>query len=227
MLVNFVRISGNKKTGPMPVSTTERSSCPRSCALYNNGCYAENAPLRWHWDSKKNKISWDEFCGKVKRLRRGELWRHNQAGDLPGDSDMIDVDKLSQLVEANKHSGAHGFTFTHKPVGLDGGEKLFNAQVIYASNKNGFTINLSADDLDHADRLYDVGAGPVAVVLPSDSPKHLKTPKGRHVIVCPAEGSDIQCIDCGLCAKQRKAIVGFRAHGAKQKKINRRLKMIQ
>lgn len=43
-------------------------------------------------------------------------------------------------------------------------------------------------------------------------------------MLCPAEAKDITCARCQLCAKpDRKAIVGFRAHGAMTKRIDKRL----
>jgi hypothetical protein len=234
MKVSFVRVSGNQKTGPIPTTMTEAASCPDACPLKGNGCYAEYGRTALHWKNMGSEkkfaaeaISWDEMCDNVSILRKGTLWRHNVAGDLPGDGDKIDTQKLSQLVEANARKGACGFTFTHKPVGYRG-QELVNARAIYASNRSGFTVNLSADDKHEADELYDLGIGPVVCVLPEDAPQVSFTPKGRHVIVCPAEDKGLQCIDCQLCAKRdRKAIVGFRAHGAGKKKVAKRLKVLQ
>ena len=41
MKIHFIAVSQNAKTGPIPVSITERASCWPGCALYENGCYAE------------------------------------------------------------------------------------------------------------------------------------------------------------------------------------------
>jgi hypothetical protein len=41
--------SRNVKTGPIPVSTSTRKTCPDSCPFKNNGCYAESGPLAIHW----------------------------------------------------------------------------------------------------------------------------------------------------------------------------------
>ena len=42
-------VSGNVKTGPIPVSTTTRESCSPICPFFSNGCYAESGPLRLPW----------------------------------------------------------------------------------------------------------------------------------------------------------------------------------
>jgi hypothetical protein len=207
--------SGNRKTGPIPVSITDRASCPSTCALHDRGCYAEFHLLRKHWDDVGRKgMTWRSFCDEIARLPEGTLWRHNEAGDLPGAGDALDVDALGELVEANR--GRRGFTYTHK-------HRPEHFEVLQWANLEGFTINLSADSLEEADALYQDGegdeltkAGPVVVVLPADVPDEgLTTPGGRRVVVCPAQtAARLTCAECELCALPfRKAIVGFKAHG--------------
>lgn len=203
--------SKNRKTGPIPVSMTDMASCPTSCPLRDAGCYAEFGKARMHWEGVAGDrgVSWDEFCAAVEALPRGQLWRHNEAGDLPGLGDALNLVALRQLVTANERARARGFTFTHKPL-LDDVDR----GAVRDANDRGFTINLSANSLEHADELAALAIAPVAVVLPTDAPRRVQTPGGRDVVVCPAETSGLTCAECELCAKpQRKAIVGFRAHG--------------
>jgi hypothetical protein len=216
--VHFSLKSNNSKTGPIPVSTMGRQSCPDACSLKRNGCYGDGGPLSWHWRKVTEGIrgiTWDEYCQAVERLDDDQLWRHAQVGDLPGDGDIIDRSALARLVRANR--GRRGFTYTHKPV-LD---NIRNAAAVYWANRNGFTINLSANNLAHADDLYDTGIGPVVTVLPIDAPEKVHTPQGRVVVVCPAQSrDDITCATCGLCQRQdRTVIVGFRAHGTAKRKV--------
>lgn len=86
--------------------------------------------------------------------------------------------------------------------------------------RGGFTINLSGNNLGHADTLADLNIGPVVVVLPSAVKTNTVTPKGRKVVVCPAtQRDDVSCATCGLCQKARRSvIVGFPAHGSGKKK---------
>ena len=213
MRMTFVRVSENRKTGPIPVSMSPRATCPSSCPLRSSGCYADHGPLGWHWDrlsSGETGISWSDFLSEVRRLPKGTLWRHNVAGDLPGYGDKVDTTRLAELVEANR--GKSGFTYTHKaptPKNLD---------VIRSANRAGFTINLSANTLQEADALARKKAGPVVVILPADAAyNHVdRTPEGRKVVVCPESyRDDINCSSCQLCADpKRRAIVGFPAHGS-------------
>ena len=59
------RVSSNKKTGPIPVTTTSRNSCPPTCAM-RPACYAMTGPLALHWD-------------KVSNGERGKTWRDHLA----------------------------------------------------------------------------------------------------------------------------------------------------
>jgi len=220
--VSFVRISHNKKTGPIPVSSTEMSTCPSNCSFKNNGCYAEYHHVGMHWrrlSAGETGMGWHDFCNQVRNLPKGTIWRHNAAGDLPGDDNAINHAQLDMLVKANK--GKRGFTFTHKPVGFSG-QPLVNARAIYAANKNGLTVNLSADNLAQVDEYVKLGIAPIVTVLPKDTTKAVKTPAGNHVIVCPAVvREDIQCVNCRICTlSNRKAVVGFPAHGVKRNAVS-------
>ena len=106
----------------------------------------------------------------------------------------------------------------------------------------GFTINLSADNPAHADRLAELGIAPVVTLLArayarravrhrfkrrcdewaetigewrdrtASLPRY--TPAGRRIAICPATYSDATCKTCGACARLRDAVIGFLAHGA-------------
>ncbi len=212
--------SKNKKTGNMPVSTSDRGTCPDACPFKNNGCYAEGYPLKGRWDevtSGKRGGLFSDFVAQVAALPENILWRHNQAGDLPGDGENIDRGALLALAGANAEK--RGFTFSHYDVETN----KHNRAAIATANAKGFTINLSANNLDHADKLTDLGIGPVATVLPHDfDARKTTTPKGRIVAQCPATyRDDVTCKTCGLCQKQsRRVIVGFPAHGNSKKKAS-------
>jgi len=208
--------SANAKTGPIPVSTSSKTTCPTDCAM-RAGCYAASGPLALHWGAVSNGTrgtDWATFVDQIAALPDGQLWRHNQAGDLPGDGTTVDPVALGELVAANR--GRRGFTYTH----YRDSESL---EWVRHANAWGFTINLSANDLADADRLADTGAGPV-VVLSSDQTDNTVTPSGRRVVVCPAtQRDDVSCATCQLCQRQRSTIVGFPAHGSRKRVIDIKL----
>lgn len=214
MKYHFIQASSNRKTGPIPQTYTSRDSCPPSCSQYRAACYAEDFYTRLTWDKVPTRgTDLDGLLKAINRLPKGQLWRHNVAGDLPGDGEQVDAFALGQIVKANR--GRHGFTYTHK----HSAEAIKWAK---AATAWGFTVNLSADDVGHADRLAASGA-PVVVIVPMDTPKHSQTPEGRPVLVCPAQTTDyMTCALCALCQKaDRRQIIGFRAHGSKAKQADR------
>jgi hypothetical protein len=243
MRVQFIAVSQNAKTGPIPASIVERASCWPGCALYEKGCYAEAGALGMHWDRVSRGLTggpWLEFCAKVAALRPGRLWRYAQAGDLPGYGAAIDGTLLEELVAAN--AGKDVIAFTHKPVLGADPVAVKNRRLITAAIKAGFIVNLSADNPAHADRLTELGIAPVVTVLARvyarravrhrfkgrrdewaetigewrDRTAYLPrhTPAGKRIAVCPATYSDATCKTCGACARVRDAVIGFPAHGA-------------
>lgn len=240
----FTEISGNKKTGKITVTKSNSKTCPDACAMIDD-CYAKFHYLKKHWGrvdaGEGSAVSWDEFLQLIRRSA-SNLWRHDEMGDLPGENNDIDAERLTQLVKANGKK--RGFTYTHKPVfagayvtGKAGSERRGtvsdetasnNRAAIKAANDAGFTVNLSADNLADADAKFGLNIAPVTVVLPTDAEtgKRYTTPEGRKVVTCPAaiKGQDITCKLCKLCAiPTRKSIIGFPAHGAGKKRASLRV----
>lgn len=208
---HLTRISGNSKTGPIPVSTTSEDACPVTCPLKGNGCYAEQGKLAMHWRAVSERargVGLDEFCDQIHKLPRRQLWRFAQAGDLPGDGAHIDGEALMKIVDAN--TGKRGFGYTHYDPLIP-----HNARMIAVANARGFAISMSANSLEHADELARLKVAAVVTLLPPDQLKATTTPEGRHVAVCPAAvRKDINCANCGVCAViDRRTIIGFPAHG--------------
>lgn len=213
------RVSGNAKTGPIPVSTTSSDSCPVSCPLRGSGCYGEAGPIKIHWlavDRGERGVGLEEFCRSLKRLPRRQLWRYAQVGDLPGDGQRIDRDAALAIAQAAAHT--NGFGYTHYDP-----RDEHNASVVRELNEHGLTINLSADNLDEVDEFVATGVGPVVTVLPADVTKPLRTPAGNFVAMCPASvRDDVTCSTCGICANsQRRAVIGFPAHGVRKQAVER------
>ncbi len=141
------------------------------------------------------------------------------AGDLPGDGDRIDRSALIDLVIANR--GKRGFTYTHYPMSPQ------NRELIRWANTDGFAVNLSGDNPEHADTLADLDIAPVVTILPADtSTKTSSTPAGRLIATCPATyRDDVSCASCQLCQRvDRKVIVGFPVHGSRKRAAAEALK---
>jgi hypothetical protein len=214
----FIKKSSNRKTGQIPTTYTERKSCPPSCPHYKDDCYAEDFYTRLAWNRAPDGLEWGALCHRVASLPEEQIWRHNVGGDLPGDGEKVDAAKLGELVKAN--IGRRGFTYTHKksPEAI---------KWIRHANEWGFTVNLSADDAGEADLLAETNAGPVVCIVPINTPTRSSTPKGRPIVVCPAQERDTTCEACQLCQRRDRAvIVGFRAHGTRAAKTEARARRV-
>src|SRR5215475_5956357 len=129
-------VSKNGKTGPIPVSTTSHNSCPPTCPLMKNGCFGDNFPLSLHWDkvsSGERGMNLDQFCHRIAALPDGQIWRHDQVGDLPGDKGKLDGPKVRKIARANKRK--RGFTYTHYLPSIGN-----NAEIVRSANQAGFVI---------------------------------------------------------------------------------------
>lgn len=240
MRYRFTEVSRNEKTGPIPVVTVSRKTCPTSCPLMKNGCYAESGPLKMVWDQVTDETHGTDLeglCDRLQKLPKKQLWRYGQAGDLPGEGDTIDPVDMEKLVRANR--GRPVIAYTHKPPTQD------NLDTLKMAREGGFHVNLSADNMMEADELASTGFNTVVVLHQHYARKTRKgewaeslteyktrtknlprrTPMGRKIAICPATYHEVRCSDCGVCADagDRKAIVGFPAHGTSSRKISNRL----
>ena len=209
MRLSLTKRSSNKKTGPIPVSTSSSDTCPSSCPWQDNGCYADGGPLKIHWrklDNEERGISFGEFLKEIAKLPQGTLWRHNQAGDLHHTNGRIHLTFIKALVKANKDK--RGFTYTHHLIENNNKTSKENRNAIAYANSSGFTINLSANSIEHADRLVKLNIAPITTVVPENQTTGFRTPDGNKVVICPAAiRDDITCQTCKLCAiSTRKSI---------------------
>lgn len=208
--------SGNTKTGPIPVSTSSRSTCPTSCAFFRNGCYGDGYHLSMHWDAVtrgERGLPWTQFLAAIAELPVGQLWRHNQAGDLFKPGTVTGRVALKALVEANR--GRRGFTYSHHR------RTPATIQAFKTATANGFTINASCQSVREADAAISNGLRAVFVVSAAESRISWDTPGGNRAILCPAQRIDsINCANCKLCQSRPQNIaIAFKAHGNGKAKV--------
>ena len=217
MNIAFTKKSSNKKVGPIPVTTSSKASCPPSCPLLDNGCYASAGfHTNMHWNkvtSGERGTSLDTLCNTIRGLKDNQLWRHNVAGDLQGANDVIDAPALWALSHANFNK--RGFTYTHYPI--DTGD---NQAAIEGANNMGFTVNVSTNTVSEAIATQKRTTAPVVTIV---APEFWDGGnRVDNVVRCPAETSDtVTCASCKLCSvSARKDIVAFTVHGTGAKKAN-------
>jgi len=224
MNFHFVKKSGNKKTGFMPVTYNSRLSCPVSCIFKKDnggGCYAETGYYtRLNWDkvtSGERGGTFKELLNNIKALKPGTIWRACVAGDIPSNKKgEISRTYIKGITEANK--GLKGYTYTHNR--LDIGE---NISLLKTANKQGFTVNISTESEAAADNAVLNNLPAVIVVKSTETRRAWFTKNKNKILVCPAqdETKNVNCIDCGLCqSRPKNLIIAFKAHGNQAKKID-------
>lgn len=220
---HLTKKSSNKKTGPIAVSTTSRDSCPATCSLKGNGCYAESGPLRLHWDivsdgawhDKPRGYDIESFIRDIKSLPERSCFRHNQAGDLPHTNGLINAYALELITDACAERKLVAWTYTHHKV-----DNMNNVVMIKRSNSHGLTVNVSAHSQAAAASYHKQGLPAVCIVPKGETRNHWIN-DGVPFIVCPAQTRDnMDCDKCRLCANaNRKSVVAFKAHGNSARKV--------
>jgi len=212
--------SGNRKTGNMPVSTSSKNTCPETCPLKVKGCYAAYSFLNIHWNKVSNGERGTNFAGFIRQVAsipKGSVWRHNVAGDnVANERGELSKPHAMALIKANR--GKQVISYTHHLPSI-GNNKFILEQM----NAQGFTVNLSANNVAQAiEYRRDYPRLPVVTLLPLDAP-NVQTAAGHKIVACPAEKSDkVTCASCKLCAdSKRDYIIGFRAHGTGKKAVNK------
>ena len=211
------------KLGGMHATYVGRKTCPPSCPLYRQGCYAEGIRVRTPWMRAQDEGR--DIEGLTKEIRSwlpGTRWRYAIAGDLPGEGEAVDGKALAKIATAVKAARIEAWTYTHKNPHVSG-----NGKAIKEANSEGFVVNLSVHGPEQADEALRLGIAPVVMVLPERREEHPRTtPSGVPIVQCPAtiEGSSVTCATCGrgkgaLCARRNRGfVVGFPVHGVSKKK---------
>ena len=215
---HLTRVSSNAKTGPIPVSTSSKATCPATCPFMGSGCYAASGPLAIHWQAITNGdrgTPLADFLQAIRSLPAGQLWRHNQAGDLPHTGGKLSRRFVRAIVDANR--GRRGFTYTHHDP-----TKGENAALIRYANRNGFRVNVSTETEAAADRAIAAGMPAVLAVPSTEARTSWRTPAGNAVLVRPAQRSDTKtCSNCQLCENRgSRVVIAFVAHGTGKRKAD-------
>lgn len=222
----LVAMSQNEKTGPIPVVSADRASCPVRCPFYNDGvqlCYGQEFRLTTPWDRIATQgDDWEQLVSKLKAtVRHRKPWRFGIVGDLPTRQDgSLDADKLQDL----RTIGGDGWAYTHHDLMTP--ENRATVSALHA--RAGFVVNQSCDTVSQAEACLDAGI-PAVMVGPKDFRKPIVTDRGTILTPCPAAlkvpgKRKVQCADCTLCRSsaldrtRRRVVIVFPAHGPRSTK---------
>lgn len=229
--VTFVENSKNEKLGKNVAATyaSIESTCPSSCKLKNNGCYAQagfvgiqNARLTRANEERSlspTQIAKIEahlidksFNGS--HIKNATMLRIHVSGDVASRSGVKAIAKASGRYMAR--GGGRVWTYSHAWKNIP------------RSHWGKVSVLASVDSLREAHEAIAAGYAPAMAVPKFESHKAYLI-DGIKFIPCPAQTKDdVTCSDCKLCAKSEflestKTGILFEAHGVSKNKIKLRV----
>lgn len=189
--------SSNAKTGPLATTYRTQKSCPTTCALYSNGCYATGRIFAI--PAKFGKQDNAAVYALIENLKPGQGLRLNVSGDFlneDGSPDTDYIDACNAVVAARPDVEVIAYTHAWRTLS----PSMFS-----------FGVNASCDSDEDIAEARAMGWGTVTV-----GREHGEEIAGTRVVRCPAETRDVSCADCMLCAKipSLNTTVTFTPHGA-------------
>lgn len=229
----YVENSKNSKLGKMDaVYTSIQSTCPNTCELKDNGCYAALSfvgIVSRRLDSEADGLS----PLQVARAEASTIDNSYHGGKVPqgtilrlhvsGDSRTIKGSKLidNAVDRWMRRGGRVAYSYTHA------------WKKVPRSNWKYTSVLASVDSIEDIKFAREQGYAPAIVVSEHKSEKAYTLP-GSDVkfIPCPNQTRDITCNKCSLCFNSQRLFdsnmgIAFAAHGIKKNDMKKRLTVIQ
>jgi len=182
--------SANRKTGPMAAIYREvGATCPSSCPMLNNGCYARRGPTAIHAKASAAKVF--NFDDLISRMSKGiDTVRLNVTGDFLKADGTPDEDYLDALeAAAKKYPNITFYGYTHAWDILAGRIKAMPKNV---------TILASVNSKEDARKAAVIGLTYARVTSTKDREAgevYCPVDKAKKVKAKPT----ITCRECRLC----------------------------
>ena len=224
------KIKGSKKSDATYVSV--KGSCPLTCKLKDNGCYAQDYPLSLHVGRLDKEVTGLSAL----QLARAEAKLINDSyngGSVPSGRDL----RLHVSGDCRTISGAK---VINKAVGRwksRGGGDVWSYthcwDYITKDVWDNVSMLASVDSVEEVQYARQNGYAPAIVVSEHPGEKVYTLPgSDTKWIPCPAQTRNVSCVDCRLCLNATRLYdgnfgVAFAAHGVKRNSIKKRLTVIK
>jgi hypothetical protein len=226
----YIYSSGNVKTGKIDVTYASiKGTCPESCSLKNNGCYAQLSfvgIVSRRLDklaSKKPENNAKHEAHVIKssylgsKIPKNTILRMHVSGDIYNIKSAMILNNAVKLWK--KRGGLVAYSYTHNWANIPR-QLLSNISILASIEKNS-----DIKEVRH------FGYAPAIVVDKFDSPKAFLL-EGVKFIPCPAQIKKVTCEKCKLCMKadwlySQNMGIAFLAHGAKKNSLKKHLNVIQ
>lgn len=195
--------SANAKLGPMAATYRTQASCPTSCPLLNNGCYATGRIF--HIPKKFGREDVAAVDALADKLPEGAGVRFNVSGDFldaDGQPDWAHIEACNSLVDRRPDLAA--WSYTHAWRDMD--PTWFT-----------FVVNASCETAEDIADALSCGWQPVVV---DDGDLTNTFIGGRRVTQCPNQTHGVTCDECRACGvdTRTRPVIAFAIHGATRAK---------
>lgn len=203
---------GNIACTYLPIDKT----CPDSCALKDNGCYAQVGYVGFHMRRLEKKTENMKAYDIIRKEAR-EIASHgpNASGKalrlhISGDAK---TEKTANLLrDAAKKWDGKVYTYTHA------------WRDVPRSAWGDISVLASVENLRQAGEAMDKGYVPAVTVAihPEDGKAYYEN--GVKVIPCPQQTKGVTCENCKLCMNDsmlfaQGAVIAFAVHGVRKKRM--------
>jgi hypothetical protein len=225
-----VKIAGSNKVDATYVSI--KASCPSSCNLKDQGCYAQlgNVGIHIH---RMDKEAEGMSALQIARAEAKAIDSSYKGGSIPKNRDL-------RLHVAGESRTVTGTKIINKAVGRwknRGGNDCWSYTHAWRNvpreEWSNVSVLASVDSISDVEDARQQGYAPAIVVSEFTNAKAFKM-KGSSTkwIPCPAQTKEVPCTDCRLCFNADRLYKGnfgiaFAAHGIKKNEVKRRLNVIK
>lgn len=213
------RYSG-RKLGIASATYASQRSCPSSCPLRGQGCYAEQGPLGIHTrrlnasdpSADPDTIAHVE-AEKIREIVSGRYdLRLHVVGDATTESGASILAEASGKVLRKKR---RAWTYTHA------------WEMVDRASWGGVSVLASAETAEQVEDAHEKGYA-TALIVPEFQERKLYRADGLSLLPCPnqAISKNITCSDCNLCKDDRRLhakgiTIAFEAHGSRKNTVKR------
>lgn len=213
--VRVVRASENSKLGRVVATYRTQATCPSSCILRGNGCYAENPPMRWGVTQHVNleRVSSAKLfryeAKQIDELTTTTPLRLGVVGDVPRKQDALTLSHAAERYQKRGGGPVWAYTRWWKRVPRTAWGKV--------------SVLASCDSVHQLKAARAKGYA-AAVIVPEFPSKKAWKQNGFTLIPCPSQTVGVTCEQCRLCMrdallKRRKLAIAFEPHGAKKNTV--------
>lgn len=211
-----VEASDNAKTGLVHATYASQNSCPSSCPLRGNGCYAEHGPMGI-WTSKvKNagpdatpiEVAQAEAIAIDKTLSGRLDLRLHVVGDCATNEAAAIVSEAALHV---LRKDRQAWSYTHAAADVE--RRAWGKVSVLASGERPEQI------LAYQNKGYAT-----AMVVDKFEGDKLYQRDGLKILPCPNQTRGVKCVDCRLCLDDSRLhkqgiTIGFTPHGSRAKRV--------